>query len=693
MTSTICSYVLRYQYINNTDYSDNPTSDTKMTGKTKEPLIEVEFHLLMSEQVNFNPNQQNVYLVFGHDRLGGWTSRQYKLSCSYRDKEGVYELAISGKLPADLITNDRYLLYKYLLHGKKKSDVIWEDYARQGKSGQDVNRFIKIPASYKRKDVWYQYDGFFEKKPASYRAIFLNWWNELGLKHAEKCIETFFPEIQYKKEKGVSEFMSHLRMMLTGMKKVYLTDGQCWKSSKEDFEKFVSKQTIETLRKRCEGKDDKEYISILSMCLLLVLSEFESDVFSESDMTKLMQHLRPSVDPGSQTCPELEAITRYMKDKQTYILKAITKIVQWTMKNTKDPSWLYLMPWIHFLSEECKPFDNPPFQINHDDRIPKWWGISTVYENLDKFKSQSWNILPLDMVKNLFPLFKMDYLMPRTFLAATPLKELQGLISLGLFPVEVCLANLIFHLRSSRSYFKRDRKIEKVSTCCETETKMSYKLSSQVITECFSTVDCEDDTVWRCVQMFLRCVGMFESCNKDGNNGDRHRNLMEEIKVVGDRVTQWMSRKETHYLTDKDNENYLKVWNELHAHDTVRSEKIRDAWNKKLSETLSNKFGNRLKAKDHRMSWFVKHYCKNFDSFNPYMQEHLSKLAFEAVKIGHKQEYSSFTDSENKKFGELLSNLFLTEWNKFEKESNNEEHTMVRFLLNWSAFNEYLTIY
>lgn len=41
-------------------------------------------------------------------------------------------------------------------------------------------------------------------------------------------------------------------------------------------------------------------------------------------------------------------------------------------------------------------------------------------------------------------MFEMDYLLPRTFIAATELKDLKSLIQTGKIPTEVCIANLIF---------------------------------------------------------------------------------------------------------------------------------------------------------------------------------------------------------------------------------------------------------
>ena len=62
------------------------------------------------------------------------------------------------------------------------------------------------------------------------------------------------------------------------------------------------------------------------------------------------------------------------------------------------------------------------------------------------------------------------------------------------------------------------------------------------------------------------------------------------------------------------------------------------------------------------------------------------------MKEGYTQEVDGFNNKERRKFGELLSKLFLSEWKTIESKSNNEDHEMVSFLLNWPAFSEYLKI-
>jgi hypothetical protein len=58
------------------------------------------------------------------------------------------------------------------------------------------------------------------------------------------------------------------------------------------------------------------------------------------------------------------------------------------METSKDPCWLSFMPWVHFLSGQCVPFEPPEMEVKHDSETGKWWGITSVKTELGVFKSQ-----------------------------------------------------------------------------------------------------------------------------------------------------------------------------------------------------------------------------------------------------------------------------------------------------------------
>lgn len=58
------------------------------------------------------------------------------------------------------------------------------------------------------------------------------------------------------------------------------------------------------------------------------------------------------------------------------VKEAFVNLAERIANTSRDPSWLFLMPWIHFLSDWCRPFDTPGFNVGHDQTDPIWWGLS-----------------------------------------------------------------------------------------------------------------------------------------------------------------------------------------------------------------------------------------------------------------------------------------------------------------------------
>ena len=52
----------------------------------------------------------------------------------------------------------------------------------------------------------------------------------------------------------------------------------------------------------------------------------------------------------------------------------------------KDPSWLFLVPLLHFLNGDCKPYELPQKAAGHQDFKPVWWGVTLFQDWASDFK-------------------------------------------------------------------------------------------------------------------------------------------------------------------------------------------------------------------------------------------------------------------------------------------------------------------
>lgn len=68
---------------------------------------------------------------------------------------------------------------------------------------------------------------------------------------------------------------------------------------------------------------------------------------------------------------------------------AIVALVKYILQNFRNPCWLFLMPWVHFLSGVCAPFEEPNTDLKHDGGTPRWWGLDKVSDAHGKFKQKS----------------------------------------------------------------------------------------------------------------------------------------------------------------------------------------------------------------------------------------------------------------------------------------------------------------
>ncbi|XP_060567286.1 uncharacterized protein LOC132726056 [Ruditapes philippinarum] len=565
----------------------------KAAGRSKKK--NVQFNLAISdEQAPFNPNEDQVFLVFKDNE-----EKKFALHPLLSDHEGIYKLSCTLEVPYDKITNDKYLAYNYEL-GRKDGTFEKEERAKGC-----LTRTLTIPKKNKD-DNWCQHDGFFEHKSKMFTTL-KNWWNDPVFQHIETYMWLFFPDLKYKEKNGVSNFLSQLIMLINGLKKVYFTEGRYWKEE-EECKRFVSKQCVDIISNIPEEKRDIEYTTVISFSMLLALFHTTFDVFNDTERERLSDYLKTTADLESQVCPEFEVFNQYFNKEKLGIFKgAIIKLARGTLQSTQYRSYLTLMPWIHFLSGECKPFEKIPFDMSHDHSEPNWWGVTPVKDFLDASKNKKWDMSHFEDKEKMSALFKMDFLLPRSILAATGLKDLMGMIQTRLFPVEVCLANIIFHTKNYEPHTFWDKKkddllqecmncllqnIDKIcskSVCLEVETELSYKMAIQLVMECLKTYSYEEKAMLSSVQIFLTCVVQFEKCTSDRtlSESKRHK-VADDVKKICSKVIDWMKRLSSRSQSDK--ENYLKVWKSLHEQDT-ESDILQASWNKELSVQLAKTFG------------------------------------------------------------------------------------------------------
>ncbi|KAL4233165.1 hypothetical protein ACF0H5_007850 [Mactra antiquata] len=449
----------------------DPIKSTGGVSRNQTDKIRVKFHILTSDQLKFDPEKHKCVLSIGVDKLGGWKNRSRVMKKVRCFEDNIYELAFEENISKDLITGGSNIPYKYSLENVEKDKIIWEDYYKKNNYDNIFNRNLTVTVAYKKIDVWHQFDGFFEVKDTSLKdrfvGLFKNREEEL-LKHAEYTIDTFCPEVNENgkvlNENGkvcdtMQSTVQYFRMINDCLRKIYYVDAKCFKYD-TDFKEFMTDKFANAMIQKWHVKDDgcsnsfvnKDKATVCALTILNVFHALELHVKDKNLISILTKALVVRPDTKIRECPDFLLADSLFPEKRKHLLRIMVDFVKAIAMNSKNPCWLLLMPWIHFLSGACDPFQEPDDHTKHDDEKPFWWGLYEVSSVQTEFKKnyKDWSIPVLEMLRDLKPLFEIDYLLPRTFIASVDLKDLHILFEEATIPVDACLANLTYQVKQNR---------------------------------------------------------------------------------------------------------------------------------------------------------------------------------------------------------------------------------------------------
>ncbi|XP_060564697.1 uncharacterized protein LOC132723904 [Ruditapes philippinarum] len=269
------------------------------------------------------------------------------------------------------------------------------------KAGEGYDRDLSVTLKLKRIDLWHQFDGFVEHEPKSWKDKFFDyfkWKKDDFIKHAEKAFYIFFPDLieNDKNYLSIDDIVLQLRMLTECMRKIYYVDGKCWLDFKE-FSNCMGSYIVSYFMKQCnlkelqtsETREKKERATLLSMYFLYIMKALELGLPDKKSVLTISKAMLLEVNTDKKECPDLCLVDKYFSGKREILLEAITLFIRSIAKTTKDPCWLTIMPWCHFLSGQCSPFEIPPMDIKHDEGKPVWWGVAEIKTNLDYFKGKS----------------------------------------------------------------------------------------------------------------------------------------------------------------------------------------------------------------------------------------------------------------------------------------------------------------
>ncbi|XP_053396010.1 E3 ubiquitin-protein ligase rnf213-alpha-like [Mercenaria mercenaria] len=597
-----------------------------------------------------------------------------------------------------------------------------------------ANRTLTLIERWRQIDVWHQYDGVIEREPSTWDRVsnFIFSWRTELIKHAKKGIDYFSTNILQAEDSSYSVSLEQLEMLLTGYKRMYYHDGRCWDYKDYRFKEEIGGcvldvmlETAGSLQNTSDMTDDmRERQVALAIAAIFAAKKLDLSFDNLKSWQKVCEHLILRPDPEKKECHELTILEKYFPEKRTQLKEAFLTLAKHISSNSKNPSWLFLMPWIHFLWGLCSPFDKPAFDVGHDKKDPTWWGISQLGEHNVKYfrgKTDQWELSIEKTLDLMEPMFEIDYLLPRSFITAVRLRELGTVIKTGKVPAEILLANLFFHIKDTRprlmyDYYNRTQYYEAItsderlvegslkslleqfsnpsrqsdnSTCNIHQEKMRSYFSSQLLLE--STKTDRGSPLASSVGIFLHCLSSYDQ-REDKKTISQKNYALGTMQPCVPEIIKWMdiwSWNWMHYM-----ESILQSWNLLYAPESIKSQPICEEWNKQITKALSDRLQTKVCHDSFTMTNFVQLYCQKIDTYSTSMQDCMSKAAFKAIEKGYAVDYGRFNDAEIRRFGNLISGLFLKEWNKCVKNDNlDNEQDILQHFLKWPPFTQFVKIY
>ncbi|XP_053396011.1 E3 ubiquitin-protein ligase rnf213-alpha-like [Mercenaria mercenaria] len=702
-----------------------------------EEMIKVQFHVLISPDFNFDNNMDKVVirLKYSDDRQ----PYRHQMDFVRELTSGYIEMTYILDVPQNQVTGDSKLCYKYFVLDKNspqkqgKKNGLWEHYFVKGRSGPLFDRNLHVPrdkVDSKTSTIWHQFDGIANRK--SDKGIFVNLINDHVLRNlklqddANLAMQVFGEQvIQPVLSAGLSASAAILNVgemtesLIHGLWKTYVNDGQCFKS-KDEMKKELGKYLFDPvlsvftrLPERQTQETDKQWKRrlIVQLTLLTIWKEMKLDI-SMSTSQQLCKSFLIANSSDKKTCKEFEFIKQTFPTKIEFFKEALVTLGKLTTEQSKDPSWLYTMPLIHFLSGACNQLNK---NTRHDDTLPKWWGtMHRVQDTIAKFKAHQhkrWEIPLLEVIQTLQPLFVVDFLLPRTIMACLNVSEVFDAISTGMIPVEICCATLVYFLKTkgSSGWFGGDGEGDVISKCMQTlveqltqgdngssdrELSKSWflptKISLDLVQQALKIK--RYDIARNSIRVFLICASNYVRL-KEHRPADQYtrQEVMKDVENLCQKTLRWLKDNYCHWygnLTES-----IMVWNECMVSGDLILQELEEFWNMSLSHDLARNLTAFIHYKRDNAEKIIKLYCKTFDSYKPYMQNCLHETAIKAIDGAYNIDVGYFDQYERGRYGTLLSTMFHANWSKImQNVSDVSDRNFLKQILEWQPFLRFMKI-
>ncbi|XP_046581771.1 E3 ubiquitin-protein ligase rnf213-beta-like, partial [Haliotis rubra] len=729
----------------------NPKVNEVDTGNRRscqgEPIVDVIFHVLVSEEMNLNHSTDKVTVQFGSQLLKGWQSDHWEMKFVREHQDGVHEYQCCVPMTKGLRNGGFEYKYRVKQYSKKerKYNNHWETVHymnRQHLAGNDPNRHFNIPEQ-KRKDVspWHQYDGFVYPK-MSENIVKRLWSKAFGgglqgrIRHDVMFAgELFLPSAKsiltrlIQRESGessvIEEYLDKIGMTYTGLSIQMVDKNMAYLDKELSLQMFQN--VIDPLMDHLV-KIEKNFAASLVLSVFILSAHSENKIpFKAAGLNRdFLKILMMKPDSQQNTVEGFEALrTHFPKRSSKTFAGAVLKMMEENSSVTyhtvfhpylntykeshADSSWLYFVPLLHFLREDSKPMLK--YSTKHIDDM--WWGIKSIEQHKEKLKNcAQWTISEEEVFRGLSPYFEADFLLPRTLMACVSLLNLRKVVDLQVIPPEICTATLYFYCESSGSSLPRETK-QYLRECflsvakqfkevsgrrgmknhreteldCTEHRYMCVKIAADLLDVCLADTYQSTRLLLAAVDVFTSSISVCQCHNENSNNPEGR------VEEVHNLVNCLLDEKMKQIITWMENYSSRISTSNIDLNHCIK------VWNDLItlqvnSPSLSHEWNaTLLDAFEKVLSQVCPETCLNLHRsqidkpVHRLLQERMTSAAFRSFELLMKKDDQFARNSQmDKAFCEMVSKHLQMYW-----PENADEEKLILHIVTWRPLISYFS--
>ncbi|CAC5418279.1 RNF213 [Mytilus coruscus] len=701
---------------------DDKTTNKTTVGGKKSVFAEVYFHIIVSPSLLSDPKSGDMFVHFQEQTLGGWKSRKHKLIHKRNLPDGYMDYQVLVKIPKELLYKRLYYSYYAVKNGNEEVNEYVYNFA------SETNHRTFYLESNRNRDIIHQYDGVVKEKPEKdkNKGLFktIRGWlrGDDFKKHlkmeAAFSFQHFLPRVQLSTgdTAGIAgeEIVQHVESIFDGLKSTYVVTAGLWTLT-SDFHGYLYKELHEYItdvvaklheKRKSPVAAEDQVLHLVAALIMVYLKETYGIDLGDTGQERLCKALLPFLEKEKKLCPEFEDLKLFLPRIKKRISDSLLKMVKSMARDTNKTCVFYCIPLLHFLLGKYIPYQPPSAKVDHDAHIPEWWGVAEFSQDWTYFQGKTkWDRGRKEVLQAIVPYFTIDYLLPRTYVAALTYHQFIG-IDLELLPTDATLAAMYYYIKSKLSssvYLYQDLAqglrtiLEKVSTGLirssedgnwMLETPMrNYKIAGDVLNCVYATYG--DEKSGLCIaaaEALLIAVDWFSKCYaikvSQGEKGtyvnhltcyEHHREKVKNVLMA-----------EQYYGHEV---NVLKMWNKALTL-RIPDGEIKNSFVHFIRDNLEPYLEKRARSTDVKL---IEIYCENLESFCDTLQEILSKLAYRAVETGSNIQFGTgIRGAALMRFGTLLSQVFER---SMDLHQLSDQHKILDYTLNWAPFSTHVKIF